>query len=87
MSRYPLACDKCAKQFESDKSLARHKKIMGGFTFKQCASTYPIQDRLYTHFLGTYGKGYDARHKDNCDDCDKRGTNHNKVTISWSKYL
>ena len=82
----PFPCDSCPKRFASNKSLVRHTEIHLNHTHecldRYCEKMYPMKDRLYTHFRGAHGKGYDApcgkhfswlgpraRHQEDCTPC------------------
>ena len=80
----PFSCDKCEKRFAQEKSLKRHKNVHSeqSLQCKGCDRVFTTPERLYSHYRGAHGKGYDAlcgknfpwpagraRHQDECDKC------------------
>ena len=76
--------DKCEKRFAQVKSLNRHKTVHNNESHpcEECGKVCGTSDKLYTHFRGAHGKGYDAkcgvhyqwpgtraRHQNSCTNC------------------
>ena len=80
----PFPCDKCEKRFAQEKSRKRHMNVHSeqSLNCKGCDRVFTTPERLYSHYRGAHGKGYDAlcgknfpwpagraRHQDECDTC------------------
>ena len=80
----PFACTQCEKRYAAKKTLDRHVKehLDATFTCDQCDKTAPTQEKMYSHYRGAHGSGYEApcgdwsqwpgkraRHQKNCDKC------------------
>ena len=80
----PYPCRKCDKRFAQAKSLSRHQELHSNSTVvcSECDKVCESQDRYYSHYHGTHGKGYTAkcgkhyqwpathaRHQNSCDKC------------------
>ena len=80
----PFGCDRCEKCYAQEKSLKIHLQSHNPQEIKcsECDKVVNTEDRLYTHFHGAHGKGYDSlcgqnfqwpgtrsRHQQKCDTC------------------
>ena len=80
----PFTCTQCEKRYAAKKTLDRHVKehLDVTFTCDQCDKTAPTQEKMYSHYRGAHGTGYEApcgnwsqwsgkraRHQKNCDKC------------------
>ena len=59
----PFPCSKCTRRFGLEKSRTRHEKCHENKSFvcSECDKVTDTQDKLYTHFCGAHGKGYNAK--------------------------
>ena len=80
----PYGCQSCDKRYAQKKSLTRHERSHNPQIIKcsECDKVVDTEERLYSHFRGAHGRGYDApcgenfqwpgtrsRHQRKCDKC------------------